>query len=296
MTEERVALVGVGYLGMSVARTLDEPLVAVSRSGVWRDGKAPAHVRMRAADITRACPASALRPARAVVVAVAPGRTQDRYAVYVEGVRKVLEGAAESSLERFVYVSSTSAYADRDGWVDVDDAHEPESERGRVQRDAEREVEETCEARGIPWIVLRLGGLYGPGRPLGRIYRQRSAEPLAGDGWAPTNLIHLEDATAAVLAALQAPSDVTGRFGVVDDDHTPRRAMYARIAEVAGVPPVTWARAVPPGTPPRGKRVSNRRLKTRLGVRLRYPYHLLDDPQRPAMHRSRNPPLRPPQT
>jgi hypothetical protein len=64
---------------------------------------------------------------------------------------------------------------------------------------------------------------------------------------------------------------------VVDDDHTPRRTMYERIATAQGVPAVTWAEPAPVPTVPRGKRVSNARLKAWLGVRLRHPLHRLGD-------------------
>jgi len=286
-----VAVVGAGYLGAAVAAALRPPVIATTRSGRWHgdedeDGGPPTGVELHALDVSAPqLDLAALRPAQAVVLCYAPGRTQDREALYVEGTRRLLHGLVGGALRRLVWVSSTSALPDRDAWLDERCEDWPDHERGRVQRRAEQGVIDHATQHGIPWLVLRLGGLYGPGRGLERIYGRhggggggggrRGSGPLPGDGLAPTNLVHRDDAVAAVLAAVAAPATLQGIVHVVDDDHTPRRRMYAAIAERLGRPPVTWAEPAPPGSVPRGKRVSNRRLKHWLGIRLRKPLHEL---------------------
>jgi len=277
-----VAILGPGYLGARVAERLCRPVIAVSRSGRWRDGVAPAHVRMHALDLCDpTLEPGPLTEARQLVLCVAPGRSQDRRALYVEGTARLLERLGAGALERIVWVGSTSALPSTDAWLDERCTTAPQTERGQVQRDAEQVVAEHGRAHGIPWLVLRMGGLYGPERSLSRIYRRRGADPLPGDGMAPTNLVHRDDAVAAIIAALAAPPDRVGVVHVVDDEHTPRREMYARIAQQQGWPPLTWAEAVSVPAVPRGKRVSNRRLKAWLGVRLVAPRHRLDDESSP---------------
>ncbi len=277
-----VAIVGPGYLGARVAEQLDRPVIAVNRSGEWPEGVAPEHVRMHALDL---CDPSLdpgpLAQARQLVLCVAPGRSQDRRALYVGGTARLLERLGRGALERIVWVGSTSALPSTDAWLDERCTTEPQTERGRVQRDAEHVVAEHGRRHGIPWFVLRMGGLYGPGRSLSRIYRRRGDDPLPGDGMAPTNLVHRDDAVAAILAALGAPPDRAGVVHVVDDEHTPRRVMYARIAQQQGWPPLSWAETVNVPAAPRGKRVSNRRLKDWLGVRLVAPRHRLHDESMP---------------
>lgn len=271
-------IIGCGYLGSAVARAISSPVLGVGRSGTWREGDRPDHVRMLALDITDpGLDPAALASATAVVLCIAPGRTQDRHALYVDGTRRLLERWPSKGLRRIVWVGSTSALPDLDAWLDERCDEWPTSERGRVQRRAEQVIAEQAERLGAPWISLRLGGLYGPGRGLDRIYRRRGDDPLPGDGMAPTNLIHRRDAVTAVHAALAAPADVQGIVHGVDDEHTPRRIMYARIAEAQGLEPIQWSEPVPPGAIPRGKRVSNLRLKHALGVRLWAPTHRLDD-------------------
>lgn len=278
-----IAVIGAGYLGAAVAAALPGPTLATTRSGRWHAAAGPPPgVDVHALDVTaEPLDVAALRPARAAVIAVAPGGTQDRHALYVAGTERLLAAWCPGALERLVFIGSTSALPDRDAWLDETCDAWPDDERGRVQREAEQVVIEHATRHRIPWLVLRLGGLYGPERGLDRIYgshgtsRRREGAPLPGDGLAPTNLVHRDDAVAAVLAALAAPPVVQGIVHVVDDEHTPRRVMYARIAALQGAPPVTWAEPAPSPAVPRGKRVGNGRLKAWLGVRLRHPHHLL---------------------
>lgn len=273
-----LAVIGAGFLGREVARAWDGPVVATTRQGRWEGSPAPAHVRSMAFDLTAPEPldVSALADATHLLVCIAAGREQDRRAVYVEGTRRLLAAVTPPRgrpWRRVVYVSSTSALPAFDGWLDEDTRLPPDDERGRVQREAEDGVRAWAQHHGIPYWILRLGGLYGPGRDLGAIYRRRHATPLPGHGHVPTNLIHRDDAQAAILAALRAPAEREGLLHVVDDDHTPRRTMYERLAAQRGEPPVAWSEPVPPGTAPSGKRISNHRVKSQLGLRLRYPTH-----------------------
>jgi nucleoside-diphosphate-sugar epimerase len=273
------AVVGAGYLGAAVVAELPPPVIVTTRSGRWRGGEPPPGIEVHALDVgAETIDPKPLRRARAAVLCYAPGRTQDRHDLYVAGTERLLHAWGRSKLQRLVWVSSTSALPDHDAWLDETCETWPEQERGRVQRQAEQVVIEHATRYAIPWLVLRLGGLYGPGRELDRIYKQRDGEPRPGDGLAPTNLVHRDDALAAVLAALAAPAKIQGVVHVVDDDHTPRRHMVERIAQARGGPPVVWAEPAPPGAAPRGKRVSNARLKDWLGVRLRFPLHQLDEP------------------
>mgnify|MGYP002621947276 CR=1 FL=1 len=285
MTRVRaVGIVGAGWLGGALARVLSPPVVATTRSGRWPHGDPPPGAELHA--LALCAPRLELGPlgeASALVISIAPGRSQDRRALYVDGTRRLLETRTSTGhpLRRVVFVGSTSALPDVDGWVDESCEIWPQHERGRVQREAEAVVQACCEAAEVPWLVLRMGGLYGPGRELARIYasdapRRRGLGPdgaLPGHGAEPTNLIHRDDAVAALQAALRLPAEIGGVVHVVDDDHTPRREMYARIATARGLEPVRWAEPPPPDGERTGKKVRNDALKQVLGVRLSHPTH-----------------------
>lgn len=271
-----VAIVGAGWLGAALARALPCPVLATTRRGTLAE-PVPAHVKVTALDLTAEdLDASALAPARQLVFAAAPGmggRTgaeaeRRRHAVYVAGTARLLLALARAgTVPRLIFVGSTSALPQRDGWLDEACATMPQSSRGKTQRAAERTV--LAAGNGL---IVRMGGLVGPGRTLSRIYRTQDEEiatPRPGDGMAATNLIHRDDAVAALLAALDQPH-VRGIVHAVADSHPPRRALYAAVAAATGQPAPQWAEPARSAIP-HGKRVSNLRLKLALGVRLRYP-------------------------
>jgi len=174
-----VVVVGAGWIGSRVAIELAASgvaVVAATRSGAWRgEGPRPTRVSLRALDLLRDDPAdvaAALAVGRAAVACLAPGRDQERRSVYVDGARRFALSSAAASLARAVWCSSTSALPAADGDVDEDCDAWPLDERGRVQREAEEVFREGCRESGIPWVILRLAGLYGPGRDLERLYRR----------------------------------------------------------------------------------------------------------------------------
>lgn len=275
-------IVGAGFLGRPLAAALapEARVRTTTRSGTWPgDEAAIAGVELRRLDLVNDADAE-LQAITAevddVVLCHAAGRGQDRRAVYVAGAARLLAACPGGGVGRVVFTSSTSALPDVDGEVDEGCARWPEHERGRVMRAAEEAVLAGAAAIGADAWILRLGGLYGPGRGLARLYRSAPEAILDGDGMQATNLIHRDDALAAVLAALRMPVSTGGVVHVCDDDHRPRREMFARIAAVMGWPPPRWAEPAT-GAEVRGKVVSNRRLKELLGVSLRHPQHVLED-------------------
>jgi nucleoside-diphosphate-sugar epimerase len=287
-----VVVVGAGWIGSRVAVELAASgvaVVAATRSGAWRgEAPPPPRVSLRSLDLLRDDPAdiaAALAVGCAAVACLAPGRDQERRSVYVEGARRFALSSAAASLARAVWCSSTSALPAADGDVDEDCDAWPLDERGRVQREAEEVFSEGCRESATPWVILRLAGLYGPGRDLERLYRRpptpgghigasagaaADEPPLPGDGSEPTNLVHRDDVVAAIIAALRLDPSVSTLVHVCDRDHSTRRELLARLAARDGSPPPRWEREA---GPPRGKRVAGRRLEAVLGVVLAHPRH-----------------------
>jgi len=148
-------------------------------------------------------------------------------------------------------------------WVDEESACEPVSEGGRACLSGERLL--CAHARGRDAVVLRLAGLYGPGR-VPRLAGVAAGGTIAGSADAYLNLIHVEDAAGAVVAAARA-EPAAGRTYVVSDGNPPTRGEYvARLAAQLGVgcPRFEGGRG-------RGKRVRNTRAVRELGLRLQYP-------------------------
>ncbi len=271
-----VVIIGAGFLGRQVARALRGPVIATTRDGVWNDGEPPDHVRLERLDVAHASASEldeVLTRAGSMVICYASAGEQDRRTLYLDGGGRLAAAAGRRKLQRLVYVSSTSALPDAHGPVDETTPGSPSSERGQIQRAAEELFSRACVASQTPWTVLRLAGLYGPDREIGRIYRLRREGPLPGDGMTATNLIHRDDAVSAVVAALDLPPETSTVIHVCDDDHAPRRSMYAAAARARGEPEPVWESTPSPHDAVRGKQVSNLRMKELLGVQLRFPRH-----------------------
>src|SRR5207244_2422881 len=145
--------------------------------------------------------------------------------VYVTGLENVLQKLPPPG--RFIYISSTGVYGQSAGEaVDEEAVTDPADESGRVVLDAERMLR-----RRLPEaIILRLAGIYGPKRLI-RGEALRSGEPIIGDPDRLLNLIHVDDAAAAVLAAEERgwPGRV---YNISDDAPIERREFYRYLAQL----------------------------------------------------------------
>lgn len=263
----RRLVVGCGYLGERVARfwrDAGDDVYATTR-GDRADALSRAGLRPLKMDVTHGPALGPLPVVDTVVFAV--GRDRRSRAtmldIHVTGLRSLLDTLPVST-GCVIYVSSTGVYGQDAGeWVDEESVCEPVSEGGKACLSGERLL--IAHARGRDALVLRLAGLYGPGR-VPRGADLTAGRPIAGPPDAYLNLIHVEDAAAAVVAAA-ASGPVTARTYAVSDGHPPTRGEYAGwLATQLGVPPPVFEAGS--GL---GKRVRNARAVHELGLRLKYP-------------------------
>jgi nucleoside-diphosphate-sugar epimerase len=254
-------ILGCGYLGRVVARrwlAAGHSVAALTRSR--SDQLRALGIEPVLGDVTD--PKLQLPAADVVLHAVGLDRSAGKSMrdVYVGGLANVLNSLPP--VKRFVYVSSTSVYAQADGgWVDESSPTEPVAENGRVVLEAERLLRD----RHPEAIILRFAGIYGPGRGVRKAAVEKG-EPIAADpdGW--LNLIHVEDgATVVIAAAERAPAGAT--YNVADDNPVRRREFYTEMAGLIGAPSPRFARA----TDRSNRRLSNRKMRTEFGGDLRFP-------------------------
>src|SRR5262245_43756932 len=191
---------GCGYLGQRVARLWlagGETVFAVTRTDQRAGQLAEAGIKPIVANLLGQAKPQLPAEIRTVLFAVGHGRDsrQSIRDVYVRGLATVLDWLP-ASVERLIYVSSTGVYGQSDGQVvDEDTTCNPLREGGRACLEAEQLLQ--GNRFGPRAIILRLAGLYGPGRI------PRSADLIAGQpidapsqGW--LNLIHVGDAAQIV--------------------------------------------------------------------------------------------------
>ena len=195
--------------------------------------------------------------------------------VYVNGLQNVLDQLSRS-VARFVYASSTGVYGQTSGeWVDEGSPTHPHHASGKYCLEAEKSVRAWVESRGgrAAAIVLRFAGLYGPGRVVRRALVERG-EPIPGDPEKLLNLVHIDDAARASVAALAAPR-ADSIYVISDDRPITRQEYYTCVASILGAPEPRFE-PPQPGSPEAArdatsKRVDNRRMKAQLVAEPSYP-------------------------
>lgn len=176
-----------------------------------------------------------------------------------------------------LYTSSVSACGDAGGaWVDEENCPSPGNERGGIV--AESEALFLDRTAGKAKGVLRLAGLYGPGRHL--LLDRLKDGPDELPGWADyyLNLVRIEDVASAVWASFEA--GVSGVFNVVDDEPALKGEMVEWLAGLLGVKVPPFSGSVDSGLrssrrlgesgPPANRRISNAALKAATSWRPRF--------------------------
>jgi len=270
-------IVGCGYVGERLAPLLPGTVRAVTGSTGHAARLRESGLQALACDLD-ALPAGEPLPfqtAGSVLIYLAPppgrGPTDHR-------LRRLLAGLAGKPA-RIVYMSTTGVYGDAGG-ATVDEARPPRptTERARARLDAETALRTCCQERGIDWVVLRVPGIYGPGRlPLERI---RRGDPVIVEAEAgPGNRIHVDDLAAVCVAAATLPAAANRLYNVGDGNHTSSTAYFKLVARLAGLPeppavsrdeaarrlaPATWSFLADL------RRVDSTRMRKELGVRIRH--------------------------
>ncbi len=266
----RALIAGCGYVGSALAERLageGHEVWALRRS----EAAAPAGARAIRADLLDVDRLRAL-PSRIEVVfytASAGGGDDRAYrSAYVDGLRYLLAALEGHPIRRFLYTSSTGVYAQSGGeWVDEDSLAEPEHFSGRRLLEGERLL---LRSR-FPAAVVRLAGIYGPGRSrlLERVSRGEAVLPGGSPVYA--NRIHRDDC-AGVLRHLMALERPEALYVAADHDPADLATVFGWVAEHLGAPPPSVDAAA---TVTRYGRTSNKRVRNaRLlasGYRFRYP-------------------------
>jgi nucleoside-diphosphate-sugar epimerase len=289
MTAMRI-IFGCGYRGHRVAklwRQAGAHTVAFSRNDDPTPGMIEAEVLASQADVTKPeslrclsqLPAPSGIPAEALLFAVGYDATAgpDINTVYASGLRNVL-AALPASVTRVVYISTTGVYGPAGGeFVGEQTAPDPQRDGGKASLAAEEVLRGHALAGRS--VVLRLAGIYGPGR-IPYLDKLRAGEPIAAPSAGWLNLIHVDDAARVVVAAdawlaARQASDGPHVFNVSDGKPVIRGDYYAEVARLLGAPPPVFI--APPTDSPAAlrasanRRIDNEKMLREFRVRLSYP-------------------------
>lgn len=183
---------------------------------------------------------------------------------------------AAQDLQWLCYYSTVGVYGDFGGaWIDESAPLVPRNMRSDLRVLAEQEWRDYAAERGVPLCILRLAGIYGPGRSTFDKLRAGSARRIVKPGQV-FNRIHVAD--IARVTGLAAERRLAGTFNLADDEPAPPQDVIALAAGMLGID-------VPPDLPFEtaemsamqksfyrdNKRVSNRAIKQALGIDMLHP-------------------------
>jgi nucleoside-diphosphate-sugar epimerase len=271
----KVFFFGLGYC----ARRLVQRETWIEASGTARSAETVAALRREGIeacqfDGTDADPGleQALGAAEAIVVSIPPrdgaGATLDRFGAAV---------AAAPALRRIVYYSTIGVYGDHGGaWVDETSATWTRTARGRERLEDEARWTAAARARGAESDILRLAGIYGPGRNALVNVRRGEARRIIKPGQV-FNRAHVDD--IAEVSRLVLTREFKGQiWNVADDEPAPPQDVIAYAAALLGLKPppeepFDQARLSPMAREfyADNKRVSITKVKAELGFAPAYP-------------------------
>lgn len=206
-----------------------------------------------------------------VVISISPRESGDpSLAIVEEALRR-----PDNTIRWIGYLSTVGIYGNHDGnWIDETAPCEPTSRRSLERVEAEKAWDALSTRHGTPVALLRLSGIYGPGRNAIINLERGTARRIIKEGQV-FNRIHVDDIAGSLR--FLAGTNTGGAFNITDNEPAPPQDVVVYAAELMGVAP-------PPEVPfeeadmtpmarsfyGENKRVSNQRIKD-LGYEFTYP-------------------------
>ena len=274
----RIFIFGAGYSGRAFARRMAgkaEWIAGTTRSpekieALARDGMRP--VLFDGAELSAEARAL-LAETTHLVVSAGPRNGEDP----VLAAARATILSAMPALEWIGYLSTVGVYGDHDGaWVSEESECRPSAQRSTERLKAEAGWFDLGRARGVPVAVLRLSGIYGPGRNALVNLASGTAKRVIREGQV-FNRIHVAD----IAAALEHLGErgLGGVYNVTDDRPCPPQDVIAFAAGLMGVAPPPEVRFEDAALSPmalsfwgENKRVSNAKIRG-TGFDFGYPDH-----------------------
>lgn len=281
----RLLCLGYGYTAQALAATLDRADWQVA--GTVRDKK-PRPAARPVTFIPFADAGPAIAEATHILISIPPDTRGDPTLRH-----HASQFAGLTQLKWLGYLSTTGVYGDTGGRpVDETAALLPTADRSRRRIKAEFDWQDHATTHNLPLHIFRLAGIYGPGRsPLDQV-RAGTARRIHKPGHTFSR-IHVDDIVSALMTSMNAPQP-GAVYNLCDDSPAEQIDVIAYACALLGVepPPVIPFEAAEPDMSPMqrsfwddNRRVDNTKVKTDLGLVLKYPTYrdglaaLLTDPR-----------------
>ena len=277
MASSTVMIIGFGKVARWVVdrlKTTDKKITALMRDTTQSDSLRSVGIDVIHADLNVPDSLKALDVNdREVYFFAPPSRSDDSD----HHMRNFLAAIKRQAPRKILYISTTAVYGNSHGdWVTESAPTVPTTERGLRRQDAEQQLQIYAAEKNIPFVILRVGGIYGPDRlPLRQL---ESGRPVLNDedsGY--TNRIHADDLAGICVTAMEKGE---GIYNVSDGKAGTMAEYFIALAEALGYPipdRISLEQAREIMSPEmmsyleESRRLDVSRLLDELGVVLRYP-------------------------
>ena len=195
-----------------------------------------------------------------VILLSVGAKTADSYEeTYVDTAKTLVSLLPQfPNIHQVIYTGSYSIYGDRNGvWVDEESPPAPANRNSQLLRKTE-DILLSANNENTRVCILRLGGIYGPGRELVKIFGRTAGTTRPGNGEDISNWIHLDDIVGTIEFARK--HRLEGIYNLVDDSHLTNKELLDNVMTKNNLPNVIWD-ADNKNTRPYNAWVSNQKLK-----------------------------------
>lgn len=258
----RVAIIGCGYVGSAVARRWQQQGLDVLVTTTRQERVEELRAIASQVEVLTGTESDRLKAVlfdrQIVLLCIASKRGASYEQTYLDTAKTIAQVLPHTSVEQLIYTSSCSVYGQHNGaWVTELMPPVPMTDNGKIIE----QTEETLLSATAPQqqiCILRLGGIYGPGRTLERIYSRAAGTTRPGKGEEATNWVHLSDIAGGIDWAKE--KQLAGLYNLVQDEVLTVRKLIGEMCDRHSLAPVTWDESQPSDR--KNVRISNAKIKS----------------------------------
>ena len=272
----KIAIIGCGYVGMAVARYFyPQPGSVVTATTTTPERVTILENIAHQVTVVKGSDTLGLKSVvqnQDVILLCVGARGKSYQDTYIHTAQNLVSLVRQTpSVKQLIYTSSYGIYGDQQGrLVEESTPLAPATANQQILADTEQILLSATSAQRRV-CIFRLGGIYGPSRELVKIYGRVAGKTIPGNGFEPSNWIHLDDIVGAIAFASQ--QQLQGVYNLVDDSQLQRRELIEQVLSKHNLNPITWDKSQP-SSRPYNIRVSNQKIK-QAGYQLIHPYIII---------------------
>ncbi|MFG6094423.1 SDR family oxidoreductase [Leptothoe sp. ISB3NOV94-8A] len=253
-------IIGCGYVGKEVARLWQQQGLRVTVTTTSPERVEELQTVADRVRVFRGTEPEAVQDClvdqQVVLVCVGSKRGANYKETYLGTAKTLAEVLPNTQVQHLIYTSTYSVYGQHQG-ATVTEATtvKPATANGEVIAETEQTL---LGLGGVKVCVLRLGGIYGPGRTLERIYSRAAGQTRPGTGGEWANWIHRDDIVGAI--DFVRSHALSGIYNVVQDEIPTVKELINEVCDRYNLAPVHWDPSQPSARAYNAK-VSNAKIK-----------------------------------